>query len=117
MAVACDVLMTSEVLSECDLKIWWEHKASLKHIWAPQSSDLDLGNSLCLMNMQKRRPTRFPPSNLGAQIAEQIARTRKLASQSIELLKEPPPDTFLGRRHQDPVPLPNERKSEFRAES
>ena len=62
------------------------------------------------MNMQQRQPIIFPASNLHAQVVEQIARTRELISQALELLKEPTPDIFLGRKHHNPFPLPHEKQ-------
>jgi hypothetical protein len=37
-------------------------------------------------------------------------RLRKMIARSRELLSEAPPDTFLGRQHHDPVPLPHEEE-------
>jgi hypothetical protein len=41
----------------------------------------------------------YRPENLGAEIAEGAARMREIAAKAISLLKEPVPDTFLGRQH------------------
>ncbi len=47
--------------------------------------------------------------DLAAEIAE--SRKKRLAAlkRSAELLKAPPPDTFLGRQHYDLIPLPSEQ--------
>jgi hypothetical protein len=41
------------------------------------------------------------------EIAEALARYRECAAQAVELLSLPPPDTFLGRQHNEPSPLPD----------
>jgi hypothetical protein len=43
-------------------------------------------------------------------IAEVLRRTRELIVESDKLLREPAPDTFLGRRRREPAPLPDEEK-------
>lgn len=45
---------------------------------------------------------------LASEFAEQNARTRELVGQSLELLRQSAPDTFLGR--QTHAPFPDERK-------
>jgi hypothetical protein len=57
----------------------------------------------------KRRPIIvFRPSL--TEVAEQLSRARELASRGIELLKQPPPDTFLGRKQYEPIPRPDEEE-------
>ena len=50
----------------------------------------------------------FRPPNLGAGVAEQIALAREITSKAWELLMQPPPDTFLGRKQHEPMPPPHE---------
>ncbi|MGY3234433.1 hypothetical protein ACVWZ4_005044 [Bradyrhizobium sp. USDA 4472] len=42
--------------------------------------------------------------HFAAEIAEQNARIRELIAQACEVLKLPKPDTFLGRKTQEPFP-------------
>ncbi|SFI16332.1 hypothetical protein [Bradyrhizobium sp. Gha] len=42
--------------------------------------------------------------HLAAEIAEQNARIRELIARASEVLKLPKPDTFLGRKTQEPFP-------------
>jgi hypothetical protein len=44
--------------------------------------------------------------DLASEIANEEARIHDIVKKSLALLKEPPPDTFLGRRRYDPIPLP-----------
>jgi hypothetical protein len=39
------------------------------------------------------------------EVAEALARYRECAARAVELLSVPPPDTFLGRQHHEPIPL------------
>ncbi|MGY4171689.1 hypothetical protein BSN85_35345 [Bradyrhizobium brasilense] len=50
--------------------------------------------------------TVFRPRALEADIAHIWLRHRVIAERSVELLKQPVPDTFLGRKHYDLIPLP-----------
>lgn len=43
-------------------------------------------------------------------IAEALGRTRELIMESVRLLREPAPDTFLGRQSRETAPLPDEEK-------
>lgn len=43
-------------------------------------------------------------------IADAKAASQKALTKSRELLKEPPPDTFLGRQHRDMIPLPEQEE-------
>jgi len=43
---------------------------------------------------------------------DQTAQTRRVVQQARELLKQSPPDTFLGRRTFEPFPLERERARE-----
>lgn len=38
------------------------------------------------------------------QVARQTERSREITRRSVEILKEPMPDTFLGRKTHDPFP-------------
>jgi hypothetical protein len=38
------------------------------------------------------------------EVAEALARYRECAARAVELLSVPPPDTFLGRQHREPIP-------------
>ena len=38
----------------------------------------------------------------------EIVRIRAIMARSIRLLRQPLPDTFLGRKHHEIIPLPNE---------
>jgi hypothetical protein len=58
---------------------------------------------------QRYRPVVFRPNDLATELAH-LARARDLAVKAFELLNEPPPDTFLGRKHYEPLPLPHEEK-------
>ncbi len=41
---------------------------------------------------------------LTSEIAQQNARARVLVAKCLEILRTPPPDTFLGRKTQEPFP-------------
>jgi hypothetical protein len=56
----------------------------------------------------RRRPIVFRPN--AAEIAEEVARAKEITSQALELLKQSPPDTFLGRKHDEPIPLLHEEE-------
>ena len=43
--------------------------------------------------------------NLAIEIAEQNARLRELAAEALKVLSQPVPDTFLGRKTQEPFPM------------
>ncbi|QOZ68901.1 hypothetical protein [Bradyrhizobium arachidis] len=43
--------------------------------------------------------------DLSSEIAEQNARMRELLADAAEVLKLPMPDTFLGRKTQEPFPM------------
>lgn len=43
-------------------------------------------------------------------ITDAKAASQEALAKSRELLKEPPPDTFLGRQHRDMIPLPEEEE-------
>jgi len=45
----------------------------------------------------------------GEQVASQTERSREITRRSVEMLKEPMPDTFLGRKTHDP--FPNEQQA------
>ena len=47
--------------------------------------------------------------DLTSEIAEQNALIRKIVAQSLEILRAARPDTFLGRKTQEPFPKENER--------
>ncbi|WP_407180258.1 hypothetical protein [Bradyrhizobium sp. STM 3562] len=38
------------------------------------------------------------------ELARQTERTREITKQAVELLRQPVPDTFLGRKTQEPFP-------------
>jgi len=46
---------------------------------------------------------RYPTS-----IEDQVAQLRRTLEAAREVLKQPPPDTFLGRKSAEPFPLPEE---------
>ncbi len=56
--------------------------------------------------MLQQRMTVYRPENFEADIAHVWTRCRDMVERSVELLSQPPPDTFLGRKHHDPIPLP-----------
>ncbi|QOZ71118.1 hypothetical protein SAMN05192541_1784 [Bradyrhizobium arachidis] len=56
--------------------------------------------------MLQQRFTVYRPENLEADIAHLWTRYRDIVVRSVELLSRPPPDTFLGRKHHDLIPLP-----------
>jgi len=53
-----------------------------------------------------RYPIIYRPFDLAGEIAEEEAHLHDVVERSLALLKEPPPDTFLGRQQYDPIPLP-----------
>ena len=57
----------------------------------------------------------YRPENLNYEIAEALARFRECTARAVELLSLPPPDTFLGRRHHEPLPLPDTTELEMRS--
>ncbi|WP_439360984.1 hypothetical protein [Bradyrhizobium sp. DASA03007] len=46
--------------------------------------------------------------NLTSEIADANASMRETVQRSREILKEPPPDTFLGRKTHEPFPIEKE---------
>jgi hypothetical protein len=50
----------------------------------------------------------YRPTNLDAEIADLQAQSREMVTKGLELLKQPVPDTFLGRQHQPLIPLSDE---------
>ena len=49
----------------------------------------------------------YKPKHFAAELAELQARTRDVMNKAREALRLPPPDTFLGRRHDDLTPMPD----------
>ena len=48
--------------------------------------------------------------NIRQEDAHRWARLWEMEKQAIELLRHPPPDTFLGRKHIASIPLPHEQR-------
>src|SRR5262249_59303490 len=66
-----------------------------------------IGRTSSMPDRNVRRPVIYKAPTLFAEIGT-TARCRKILRKSYELLKEPVPDTFLGRRHDrhvDPEPI------------
>jgi hypothetical protein len=55
----------------------------------------------------KTTPYRAPfrPADLAAEIAAHTARAQEITAKVVEILRAPPPDTFLGRQHYPLIPL------------
>jgi hypothetical protein len=50
--------------------------------------------------------------DLAVEIAESRKKRLLALKRSAELLETPPPDTFLGRQHHEPIPLPSDSEEE-----
>ncbi|GLR91281.1 hypothetical protein [Bradyrhizobium iriomotense] len=51
--------------------------------------------------------TIYRPTNLASEIIEQRAKAQKVVAKALEVLKLEVPDTFLGRKHYEIIPLPD----------
>ena len=56
------------------------------------------------------RPKAYQPASIRQEDAQRWTRLWEMEQQAIELLRHPPPDTFLGRKHIASIPLPHEQR-------
>ena len=56
------------------------------------------------------RPKAYQPASIRQEDAQRWTRLWEMEKQAIELLRQPPPDTFLGRKHSASIPLPHEQR-------
>jgi hypothetical protein len=54
------------------------------------------------------RPIIFRPSKMKEQDAMQADQAREVIHRALEVLRSPTPDTFLGRKTQEPFPFEND---------